>query len=587
MSRRISGLMAVVVWIGSMALGAEKPMVALQIASLDRLASEMVNLKVLPESSAKTTIAAGLGASLGNPSLAGVDTTKPIDLYVFLPKTDRTGPHAAAGNMAVPQVAFVFPAIGDGMACITAMARSFPATNRVGSIYQFSMPLGATGLNRTIFVGLAAGKIITCDKISGVQEAINFVESQPGESPLFMELPGTIRVGVDIQATIPLLEMVSQMATAQFAQQALAKPGQPDPAKIIEAEMEMLLKLAGDIQGVAFTVSVTPESINILSCLDPKDGTAISRLISGGIAPSGKFMALPPADALLAWIGSGMDKWMDALGEPYIKMIVKMGTAMGPQGVGMGETFRQMMTDIKGIYAGDIAAAIVPDTDGKLGLMQFIAVSDPVKAKQAMDKMMSAYSSNSIVTAPGLSIKVGAERTYKNINIQSYAYAATASSNTPPLPMADFIGKMRWEAAYAGNEMIYVMGSPELMNSAIDRLSATNGVPVTSNRSFTRVFPQMRKPPASVYTVSLVKLAKKGLALLPDADPALLASIPEGTGGMAGYSTIKGDNLLSADRIMLDEIEGLKIALPMIKNILMPLFMPPGFVPKAIPGKTN
>lgn len=574
MNRILGGLMAVAVGMGGIAFGAEKPLVAVQITSLERLASDLVALKAIPESEAKMSVSAGVGSWLGNPGLAGVDTSKPIDLYVFLPKPDSTQSNTAAGTLPGPCVAFVFPVIGNGTGFITAMAPSFPSTNKVGSIYEFSAPLGATGLKRTMFVALVPGRIVAGSKITGVREAIALVESQQGDSPLFMELPGTIRVGVDVQAAIPFLKTTSQMATDALGQQAMAKPGQPDPAKMLEAELELLLKLASDIQGYALSVRVTPESIDILSRLDPKDGTAISKLVAEDVQPSPKYMALPPADSFISWIGSGMDKWMDVFREPYIATMEKMGTAMGnPE---MGTSIRQMMMNIKGTYAGDVAAAVVPDTDGKLGLVGFTAVSDPVKAKGTKDNIMSAYSSNFVATAPRLAIRTGSPRSYKSVNIQAYSYPA---SNMPPMAMPGFMSKMKWEMAFDGNHMIYVMGSSELMNSAIDRLNASAAVPVTSHPPFTTVFPQVQQPPSYVYTASLVKLAKQGLALLPGADPALLASIHDKTGGLAGYGMIKGDNLIGTDRIMLDEIEGLKVVLPMLGKLLTPLLMPPGSAP--------
>lgn len=574
MKKKTAGLMAVMVCVCSAAFGAEKPMVALQIASLEQLAAEAVTLKVLPESSAKTTIAAGLGGLLGNPNLAGVDTAKPIDVYVFFSKPENTASNAAAGHIAEPQVAAVFPATSNGMDCIAAIGRAFPSTNKIGSIYEFSAPLGTTGLQRKRFVALVAGRIIAGNKMDGVREAINLVESQRGDSPLFMELPGTIRVGVDIQAALPFLQTMSQAATAKMANHGPAKPGQPDPEQMLGAEMEMMLKLLEDIQGLAFTVRVTPTSVTLCSRVDPKDGTSLSALLSKDVPPSARYMALPPADALCSWVGSGMDKWMDVFGEPYLAMMDKMSAAMGSQGVDMGSAIRQIMTDTKGLYAGDIAAAIVPDTDGKLGFVEFLAVTDPVKAKLAMDKMMS--SSSNFAGASGLTVRVGEERSYKDVKVQACSYAVNAASNAPPLAMSNFIGKMRWEIAYAGNHMVYAMRTSELMNSAIDRLSATDNVPVTSTRQFTSVFPPMKEPPSHVYTLSLVKLAKAGLALRPGANAARLASIPDKTRGMAGYGVIKGDNMICIDRIMLDEIEGLKVVLPMLKNDVLPSLAPPG-----------
>ncbi len=567
--------MAAVVGLCSLALGAGKPVATIQIASLDQMASEMVMLKALPESNAKMMLTTGFGAMLGNPALAGVDMTRPIDLYIFLPPVESVRSNTVAGPVEGPGVAFVFSALSNKMDCLAAMTRTFPATNMVGSLYEFSSGrTGHGGRERKMFVGFGADRIIAGSNLEAVRGTVDLVERQKGESALFMKLTGTLRGGVDVQVLAPYVQAMSELASARMGQVGAVNPGQPDPGQILKAEMDLFMKLIGDIHGYSFSLSVTPESVNILSRLDPKDGTVISKLVAGDVPPSARYMALPPPDALCFWVGSGLDKSMAVFGEPYMAMIDKIGAAMGPQGGDMGSVFRQMMTDMKGLYASDIAVAVVSGADGKLGVVEYVAVTDPVRMKQTIDKMMSNYNSTAAAKAQGIEIRMGSERAFRGVKIQSYSYAVNAVSNMPLQAVSNLMSRMKWESAFVGNNMIYALGHPDLMNAAIDRLSVSDAVPVTSAPSFARVFPQVKGTPACVYAVSLVKLAKKGMALVPGVDPAQLAAIPDRTGGMAGYVTINGDNLLLTDRIMLDEIEGLKAVLPMLGNILPALLTP-------------
>ena len=124
-------------------------------------------------------------------------------------------------------------------------------------------------------------------------------------------------------------------------------------------------------------------------------------------------------------------------------------------------------------------------------------------------------------------------------------------------------------------------GEPAIMNAALDRLKS-GGMTLTETDTFKWLFPKTKGEIVEAHALSLSDLIRMGLGLVPDLDPAILAAIPDQTAGLAGYSVMKGGNLIGLDRISLSEIEALQkafaalsTAMPAVAKQLGIPMMPP------------
>jgi hypothetical protein len=239
------------------------------------------------------------------------------------------------------------------------------------------------------------------------------------------------------------------------------------------------------------------------------------------------------------------------------------------------------MADMKGLYTGRLVLAVVPGPDGKgLGLVELLSVSDPKHVKEVLDRMLERHQEAYDRIMPGFSMQQVGTRTYKGVEIASYRYDVSTNVPMPgmdaapaqPSMMGLFNG-MRWEMAFVDKDLIYTAGDPAVMDATIDRLE-TGGVDVTRMPPFSELMPLPKAKPVEVSSISLVKLIKQGLASLPGANPRILATIPDDTGGLAGYTLrLRGGELHTLTRMSYSEIVALQKSLPAVGGMVTQMLM--------------
>jgi hypothetical protein len=295
-------------------------------------------------------------------------------------------------------------------------------------------------------------------------------------------------------------------------------------------------------------------------------------------------MSFPPKDALYATSASGMNTF-DTIAEPYAKLMGEIYDAMGPPMNAISPAMQDMMTKIKGLYAGDLALAVVAEDQGKIGFVEVIALNDAVKAKAIMDEMMASHNDTWAATMPGLKMKKGEPRVHDGVTIDSYSYTVdtTAAKQSPMQgPMLTWLTKMSYELAYVDNNLLYTLGTPELMNASIDRIKK----PADGSRhsQYTRLIPKTKVQPIQISGGSLSKIMKALLSLSPNVTDQMLSALPSGS-GTAGIVWVKDDNYFEMNSISIDEIIAIKAMVPIIMQVVTPFAMQQagGFTPSVGP----
>lgn len=565
---------------------AARPAVTVEIESIDNLISDVTTAsKTLGQKTMEPAMMRGaIGEALNAPGLVGIDTTKPIQIHVFLPKVKADDP-AFTPDKLMPLSAFVLPLSDNGQAFSSAVKSRFPVSKKTGSVHHFSQPAtGGEEPPQGLYLAALGKRVITSKQPGAAEAALASLKAHGTPSPA-VRFPGTVRVYVSIETAATFVETALNQALAMMRKQEMPEEMPMDPFAILDAEGKALLQLMRELRSYTVGIKVSSTTIDVYDRLTPRKGTKTAQWIAGLDSPSAPYLSFLPEGSLFVSVGSGMNV-MDQIAEPYCDLLDKIYGAMGPQFNKLGPIMRKWMTELKGMYAGDVVMGVFPLADGKgVGFAEMLAVTDPVKAKTVIDEMYLEFNDSLAGTMPGLKMKTGEAREYKGIEIKAYSYdvdqSAQPTNATPfPMVMPKWIGDMKWEMAFSGNHLIYTMGKTDVMNSMLDALEAP-GKSIAESASFAKLFPQTKGKVVELHTLSISGIIRRIIASLPEMDPAALASIPKDSEGIAGYSYTAGGNLIGVDRISFSEIKAIMGAVPAIQGA-MPAIMSSMGVP--VPG---
>ena len=524
-----------------------------EVKSLSRLVAEVdAAAGALQMPSPRAALLSGLDTMLSVPGLAGIDTNKAVYAYVFLPD-------ASAAGVATP-VVLSLPVTGDGAGYLGAVSKAFDKSEKLGAVSHFSgrvVPL--PGAPPDLYVLLNETVALAGFDAQTVQVVADRIR-QDGAAPLANRvLPGTVRASIDVQAVRPMIEagLTAAMAGIKQATAGQAAPGAPDASAILNAEGDALLAMLKEVKTFMVGVSAEGTAVDLYTGFTPMPETLTARILAGIKPPSASCQALVPEDALLAVTAGGMDA-MDQLIEPYCAMIEKMFAAAGSQAGGLGDVVRRTMVGMKGMYAGDVAAAVTADAGQGIGFVEVIAVTDGAKAREFMVDTLTRYNELFGGLLPGVKLAMNLPRTHAGTEVLSYVYNIdAAASPAPQTPFPKLFSAMKGEMAFVGNQMIYAMGPAPVMDAMIDRVKAAPGQPVTP-RVFSRLFPKQPANPVMSWSVAPLKLLKQALGSVPGANLQMLAMMPDSDSGIAGYSMKTGGEMLGVMRVSLQEVAAIK-----------------------------
>jgi len=549
-----------------------------ELQSLDALFNDVETASAgMKIADGRATLEKSLLQMLHLQDFSALDTAKPVRMYLSQPEQQ---PGTTAGPNQPPVVVAV-PVRGDGADYLEAIGGRFAGHESAGNMHHFSGPAAPGTTVPDLYVNIDNG-----NAFMGLQEAEVAAIAElaaAGKADAYLgKLPGTVRIGLNMKACSKFVEKGADeaaRAAGQAPQQTM--PGiKLDPGKMLKAEGDAFVAVISQIESLTLGLSGRENTIDLYGRISPLTGTALEKILKMDREVSTRYMKTVPADALLAVVDGGMHAF-DVYADAYMDLMEGIYRGMGPEMEKMSADLRAMMSKVKGLYAGDLSFVVVPRRDGKgVGFMEFVAVKDVAGTKAVMDDMLSVAGGMYTNLLPGFELREEGKRTHRGIEIKTYAYAVeeAGSTNAPSVPNPMMMG-MRWlknmkfEIAYVGNNMIYTFGGPEMMDRAIGILKDGAGKGLAGTEPFATLVPALKQPPVNAFGLSLLKMAKVALGAMKDADPNLLASIPGGTGGIAGYSLMLDGDQIGVMRISYSEIDGIKTAGARIGQLFTQMMM--------------
>ncbi len=573
MKRMFEKCCAIFVFVGLCAVVAQparaaQPAAVVELESISALISRAgVLSKALGQPQLPPEALTGmLGGVLKAPGLVGIDTAKPVQVYIFLPELGNGATPSDPAAMQ-PQIAFALPLQGDGKAYSAAVRGMFPDVEAAGSVEHLT---NAEMPGQELYVATVGGRAAVGADLETVEDLRKLLVSQPA-SKAVIGFPGTVRVRLDMAVCVPFVEAAKGLAGGMLRGQEMPPEVKMDPAAIAEAQLDGWLMLLRELRSYTLGIQITPSAITIYERITPMVGTKTATWIAGMGKPASTYMECLPENAMFASVGSGMNV-MDQMAKPCAEIMGKIYGGMGPPMDQMGPVMSEMMTRCVGLFSGDIAMGIVPATSGKgVGFVEVVALADSVKAKKVYADLFASFNDDWGKAMPGVSMVMLPVRNYQGVDIQTFSYKIEAATNQTAMAMPamsmEWMEGLRYEMAFVEDHLVYTCGAPEIMDAALNRLKE-GGTPVDKSAAFTELFPAAKGNIVEVHTLSLCGIVKGLLGVIPGIPESVLAAIPDRTGGVAGYSISRGSNLISFDRISFDEIKAIQEAVPAMAGAL-------------------
>ncbi|MFO7871993.1 MAG: hypothetical protein R6V03_11265, partial [Kiritimatiellia bacterium] len=520
-------------------------------------------------------VAAALGKGLHTADFKGIDTSRSSALYVLIPEI---GPNEPPEAILKEKPGFVFSAsvTGEGKAYLDALSRNLGPGSMIEGVHHYKSAGRAPGSGRDVYVLIRDGRVLLGEEPGAVKEVNQHMSGKTVDR--ILKVPGTVKIGLDARACLPMVRGASaqMMKGLKSRNQNPAMPQVKfDTAAIVQAETEMITELLKQLNTLTIGLGADSSRIQISSRLAPFPETDLARALGSLKKPADDYMTILPQDSLYALVGNGMNV-LDMFTEPFGDLLQEMYSGMGPQFGKLAKTSRRTMEQMAEMYRGDFAVGVLRGDDGKTGLVEVFAITDPTKVMDIQEENLKAANEIHEQMKSGLTMVRGTARTYKDIRIQPYVYRQDSSeqSASPDMPALGMgiLRKMNWELAFAGENMIYAVGPSSVMNKTIDHFKA-GGKSITDMPAFRSLFPEFRKKPTEAFSLPLLKLIKGLLSLSPMVQPRQIAILPETDGGIAGYSTKEGNDRVSVTRIDIAELKALKEAGPVLKMLGTQAFM--------------
>jgi hypothetical protein len=558
-------------------LAAEKPAVTIEIQSIGKLISD-VNCVATGSGfqDQSSNIVNGISGFMNSPKLAGIDTNSPIRIYVFLPET----PAGAQNGLpsAGPSAVIVIGLTGDSKTFLDAYAKSYTTSKQLNDITQFSGSTGSgSAFSGDSFVKIIGKQAVLGQKQSQLQVITDTMAKGAITNTALQSVRGAVRLSVDIQACLPLIDGVADTVTQGMGAMPMSPAGSAgiDPRKIAQAEVIMITNLAHQVKTFAMGIGADAKNIEITSYVSGVPGTTLEKVMKKLQPVSDRYLSILP-DNSLAYMAANGNQTLDDFIPLCADFISELGEAISPNSTNAAALMKKSLLGLKGVFAGDFASVVIARPDGKgFASEQVKALKDPALMETYMASMIADYNETYGKLSPGITISGKGERKYQGKTIHAYAYAIDKSApGFTPNPFTSLFTSQTSQWAIVGNDVIEIWGSEAQMNAAID--GVIKGAGGTSKSVlFRQLFPQLTVKPVAVYSISLINTIKAFLAGT-GVDAQTLAMIPESKGGVAGYTYKNGDDLACMTRINISEIVAIKDSASTLGMMMMQMMMSGG-----------
>lgn len=537
--------------------------VALATVEMNGWSTFSSNLSVFCQSSgipfALTGLSGRMGPAIYAPNLTGIDVTRPVRLYAL-----RTSGKKPATVLALPLT-------DDGTVYLGALRECFQSEMQNGTATVLSDPSGAIH-EGSLSIVVAGGTAWVSDRTVLAQAA-----AKAAPAGMQAQAPGDIRIAVDVQALLPLIEANTNKAHRAMTTPPPGAPGMPaDPAAIVDAEMQALVEICRQVRRLDIGIRLNGDGGTLTTTVEALPDTPLASILHQQHPPSARYTALIPADAFFGCAGGGL-AGLNQLAKPYGELMARIYSAM-PGLSGASDAMRGVMSRMLGIYAGDYAVAVMPDarSNGVL-FAEIVALKDPAKAGEILREGMSA-ATNFYQQAPfGLDLTSLPARVYAGATITSFRYRPTAAdpanpAMAPMMMLAPFLQRMTVEQTIVGQDLIMTIGRVGGIDQIVDRVRSNNNTP-RFYRNARQLFGESAAAPAEISHLSLSAALPQILKLMPSVNPQMLATLPPPGQGIGTLTLVRDNSAVWVLRVTPSEVRALMQSGPVLQQAVMSAMM--------------
>jgi len=553
----------------SVAAETEKIGAVIECESMKKLMADITAMsKVLGMKAATSKIEELMDAMSSSPGRTGISSNKPFKAFLLMEAGKDDSAMAQPATAGKP-VVLVFPLTGNGDSYLKSVGTAYSKKEKTGNITHFSLPVEEEDSDNepNLYVGISGDQAVVGTSASRVDLILSCLgKSDPSTR---VSLPGTIKVSMDVTAILPPLETVMKSTVEmmkEIPEGANKDMPMANPAQVLGAESDLLMAMMKQLKSCSFAIGVNDNSIELNCLLSPAEGSQLAPLVSSMVPPSGKYTTVIPANAFITISGTGMNIF-DIFLDPYCTLIEKMFDSKDANSAKFKTALRDSIRSMKGAFSGEYCIAVVPGASKDLALVEIVGVNDGPKFRKTMIDMLTVMKDMYAAALPGMSLNFEANRMSGGIEVTPYsvAYAPPSASAQPVSPLMNIGKNYRSEIAVSGKNLIFTMGGgTAAMDNALARLK-NGGTSANASAAFTRLFPNPPEKMVGTYSLELGKMIRFFVASMPNGEQ-MVQMIPDSNSGLAGYSVVRGNDLLTVYRLGFAEIE-------CIKNSLMPLGM--------------
>jgi len=488
--------------------------------------------------------------SAGLPGAAQLDNGKPIALHVLDLGDGKTGTVIEVSPSGSPE-AYLKALAGE--------AGALPEPD--GGVYTLANGTAAKLANGRLFLAMKGADPAACfDKCA---------EELPG----MPAMPGVLRVSLSPAALVPQIEKLKKMTAAMpIGGAANAAQGQLSVAAILDFYSRLLEQLDGYHLGL----NIQAEGLFIRTRFSPKMGTDLAALMASGKPASAAQLAFIEKDSLFSFASGGC-VIPERLKQQFIALYAQLASLSPLYGPAQTNELAQLMNTSSRMFGAPMAFTGNQAAEGGALFMQgTITLANPAAYLAEQVEMMKAPAFPKLMGQSGMKLPAPTVRTCKGLKAYAWkteldeqALEKAARAGLPPnLPpdkaeaaLKSSLASMRsamtlfgggYEYAATARELVFGMGSPAMLESAIGRVQATTP---SAGGEAARIEALLSPSgdPRSLGRLSLSGLMGMMMATQPEL-AAALKGLPSGE-GVAFASWPVGGELLTALLVPASEIK--------------------------------
>jgi len=418
-----------------------------------------------------------LGMTIMSPELKGVDSEKPITIYIGKPDKSRPGP---------PTAVIRFTVTGDGSEYLDAVGTMVPEREELKpGVYRF--PMGPPDMEDApaLFVAIKDSQALVGFKLSDIKELSG--DLSDAEADLLKNLPGTVSITLNVDMLSAMLaeQIENQKKMMEAMKAELASSGEDvselfknDPTAMMDSYSSVAQQLMGQFETLILTLDVG-DNVTLRTHVQGKADSTLAKIIEETQPPSATISGLTDPNSIMTFYGTIAG--IDYLLEPYANWMSSIYESMGPPFADFNKSYQQLIMGMKGLYKGGYNMLVLPPKTGSpLQLIGLYEINDKAQAQKYMEDAIKMQESQfEQMQDAGISVKINKQPvgTYNDTEVESYQLEYILSGemgeDLPP-PVAAMMTNLTYQVAYVDDYMLYGFGDVENLHRAVDHVKSGN-----------------------------------------------------------------------------------------------------------------